>query len=80
MKHACHARRGVAGWPRTISSRGDVMWRRSMRNTAPMEDVLNLYGEVPDPKRPVVCFDESPIQLIGEVRPTPGQIERYDCE
>ena len=34
-----------------------------------MEDVLNLYGEAPDPKRPVVCFDESPIQLIGEVRP-----------
>jgi hypothetical protein len=32
----------------------------------------------------VVCFDESPIQLIGEVRQpipaTPGQIERYDCE
>ncbi len=43
-----------------------------------------LYGEAPDPKRPVVCFDESPIQLIGEVRQpipaTPGQIERYDCE
>jgi transposase len=51
---------------------------------AHMEDVLDLYAEVPDPKRPVVCFDESPIQLIGEVRqpipPTPGQIERYDCE
>ena len=51
---------------------------------ARMEDVLDLYGEAPDPKRPVVCFDESPIQLIGEVRqPIPatrGQIERYDCE
>jgi hypothetical protein len=23
---------------------------------------------MPDPKRPVVCFDESPTQLIGEVR------------
>ena len=38
----------------------------------------------PDPKRPVVCFDESPTQLIGEVREPiraePGQIERYDCE
>jgi DDE superfamily endonuclease/integrase-like protein len=37
-----------------------------------------------DPTRPVVCFDESPIQLIGEVRlpirAKPGQIERYDCE
>jgi transposase len=51
---------------------------------ARMEDVLDLYAETPDPKRPVVCFDESPIQLIGEVRqpipPEPGQIERYDCE
>jgi DDE superfamily endonuclease len=49
-----------------------------------MEDVLDLYAEAPDPKRPVVCFDESPTQLIGEVRqPIPakrGQIERYDCE
>jgi hypothetical protein len=39
---------------------------------------------VPDPKRPVVCFDESPTQLIGEVRlpipASPGQLERYDCE
>ena len=25
-----------------------------------MEDVLDLYAEQPDPKRPVVCFDESP--------------------
>jgi transposase len=51
---------------------------------ARMEDVLDLYAETPDPKCPVVCFDESPIQLIGEVRqpvpPQPGQIERYDCE
>ena len=51
---------------------------------ARMEDVLDLYSEAPDPERPVVCFDESPIQLIGEVRrpipPQPGQIERYDCE
>src|SRR5213079_2300950 len=51
---------------------------------ARMEDVLDLYAEAPDPKRPVVCFDESPVQLIGEVRQPipaePGQIERYDCE
>ena len=41
------------------------------------------------PKRPiqtvpVICFDESPTQLIGEVRQPipakPGQLERYDCE
>jgi transposase len=30
---------------------------------ARMEDVLDLYAEAPDPKRPVVCFDESPTQL-----------------
>jgi hypothetical protein len=23
-----------------------------------MEDVLDLYAEEPDPKRPVVCFDD----------------------
>jgi len=49
-----------------------------------MEDVLDLYAEQPDPKRPVICFDESPTQLIGEVRQPipaqPGQLERYDCE
>jgi hypothetical protein len=33
-----------------------------------MENVLDLYAEAPDLKRPVVCFDESPVQLIGEVR------------
>ena len=51
---------------------------------ARMEDVLDLYAETPDPKRPVVCFDESPTQLIGEVRQPiaarPGQPGRYDCE
>jgi transposase len=67
-------------------------WRKDMwcipqvdaEYVARMEDVLDLYAEPRDPKRPVVCFDESPIQLIGEVRrpirAKPGQIERYDCE
>jgi transposase len=51
---------------------------------ARMEDVLDLYAGEPDPQHPVVCFDESPTQLIGEVRQpipaAPGQPERYDCE
>jgi transposase len=51
---------------------------------ARMEDVLDLYAEEPDPSHPVVCCDESPTQLIGEVREpipaAPGQPERYDCE
>ena len=67
-------------------------WRRDMwciprvdgEYVARMEDVLDLYAEAPDPKRPVVCFDESPVQLIGEVRQPipaePGQLERYDYE
>ena len=29
-----------------------------------MEDVLDLYAEQPDPKRPVVCFDESPTRAL----------------
>src|ERR1035437_1836449 len=67
-------------------------WRKNMwcipqvdgEYVARMEDVLDLYAEAPDPKHPVVCFDESPTQLIGEVRQPilaePGQLERYDCE
>jgi len=47
-----------------------------------MEDVLDLYAEPYDPARPVVGFDESPKQLIGEVlQPIPvqpGQVARYD--
>jgi transposase len=67
-------------------------WRREMwcipqvdgSFVARMEDVLDLYAEKPDLKRPVVCFDESPMQLTGEVRqpipPAAGQLERYDYE
>lgn len=49
-----------------------------------MEDVLDLYEEPYDPSRPVVCFDESPQQLIAEVRTPipaePGTPARYDTE
>jgi hypothetical protein len=49
-----------------------------------MEDVLDLYEEPYDPARPVVCFDESPKQLIAEVREPipaqPGPPARYDVE
>jgi transposase len=67
-------------------------WRKDMwciaqvdgAYVARMEDVLDLYAEDDDPERPVVCFDESPTQLIGETRlpivAAPGQPERYDCE
>lgn len=49
-----------------------------------MEDVLDLYEEPYDPARPVVGFDESPKQLIAEVREPlpvkPGQPARHDVE
>jgi hypothetical protein len=35
---------------------------------ARMEEVLDLHAEDPDLQYPVVCFDEIPTQLIGEVR------------
>jgi hypothetical protein len=49
-----------------------------------MEDVLDLYAEPYDPKRPRVNFDETSKQLIGEVRTPlpaqPGHAARYDYE
>lgn len=54
-----------------------------------MEDMLEVYHRPYDPKRPVVCMDETFKQLIGETRqplpPRPGPepsgggaVERYD--
>jgi hypothetical protein len=34
-----------------------------------MEDVLDLYAEPPDPRRPVVCPDELPLPLRDHARP-----------
>jgi len=49
-----------------------------------MEDVLEVYKRPYDPRRPVVCLDETSKQLIGEVRApvlaSPGQVAHYDCE
>ncbi len=51
---------------------------------AAMEDVLDLYAEPYDPRRPVVCFDETSTQLLSEPRPPlpakPGQPRRQDYE
>jgi len=51
---------------------------------AAMEDVLDVYERPYDSKRPVVCMDEQPDQLIGEklipIPATPGQVERYDYQ
>jgi DDE superfamily endonuclease len=49
-----------------------------------MEDVLDLYAEPYTPEQPVVCFDETPKQLVAETKiplpARPGQVERYDYE
>ena len=49
-----------------------------------MEDVLDVCKRPADPSRPMVCFDESPEQLVSETRQPlparPGQPERYDYE
>lgn len=49
-----------------------------------MEDILDLYARPYDPTRPMVCFDESPYQLVEEARQPlpvePGQPRRYDYE
>ena len=49
-----------------------------------MEDVLDLYAEPYDRRRPVVCFDELPIQLVADARPplaaAPGRVAREDYE
>jgi len=67
-------------------------WQRKMwcipkidaEYVARMEDVLELYKEPADPVRPVVCFDESPTQMIGESRTPipakPGKRAKIDYE
>ena len=49
-----------------------------------MEDILEVYKRPYDPKRPVVCMDEQPIQLVKETRTPspaePGKLARYDYE
>lgn len=49
-----------------------------------MEDVLDVYKRPYNPKRPMVCLDETSKQLIGETRipvtASPGQPARYDYE
>ena len=49
-----------------------------------MEDVLDLYEQPYEAGRPVVCFDEKPVQLVAETRQPrparPGRSPRYDYE
>lgn len=49
-----------------------------------MEDVLDVYERPYDPARPVVCLDETSVQLVSHTRtplpPAPGQPAREDYE
>lgn len=49
-----------------------------------MEDVLDVYEMPYDPAIPVVCMDEKPYQLLGEVRDSwamrPGDDKKVDSE
>ncbi len=51
---------------------------------ARMEDLLHLYSLPYDERRPVVCFDELPVQLLGEVvaplEMKAGKPARFDYE
>ena len=51
---------------------------------AAMEDVLEVYSRPYDLARPVICMDEKPYQLLGEVRESipaeQGKIEKVDNE
>jgi transposase len=45
-----------------------------------MEEVLDVYAEPYDARRPQVCFDESPVQLTSEKRhPLPARPGRSVC-
>jgi hypothetical protein len=49
-----------------------------------MEDVLRVYEQPYNPAEPVVCLDEKPVTLHGDVRPptpaAPGKLAKRDNE
>jgi hypothetical protein len=49
-----------------------------------MEKILDLYEQPYNPNRPIICFDERPCQLIGDVivpiEMSPGRVKRQDYE
>lgn len=65
------------------------MWcippKRNAEFVAHMEDVLSVYARPYDSKKPVICMDEKPYQLLEEEIPTielseTNHIRKYDCE
>jgi hypothetical protein len=49
-----------------------------------MYDILDLYEEDYDPKKPLICLDEKPKQLLRDKKMTipmkPRSSEKYDYE
>ena len=49
-----------------------------------MEDILEVYQRPKDPRRPLVCLDETTKQLVADIREPiplePGKVERHDYE
>lgn len=88
-EHASISRETVR---RRLAEKAIKPWQKKMwcipnvnaEYVARMEDVLERYAESPPENAPVVCFDESPVQLIGETRTpipaAPGRPARVDSE
>lgn len=61
---------------------GCILPKQSAEFVYPMEDVLEFSKRPYDPKRPIMCVDETFKQLIGETRQPlpmrPGRVERFD--
>lgn len=61
---------------RRIKEQQFKLWQMKMRcitavdeeYAARMQDMLAPYAAAPDPMRPMVCFDEKPVQLVAETR------------
>jgi transposase len=48
-----------------------------------MEDILRLYKRKFDPKRPIICFDEKPVQLLEDFsyyESNSPQLKKKDCK
>ena len=87
-----HATLGRETVRRRLAAQAIKPWQRDMwcipkvtpEFLARMEDVLDLYAAPPDPARPTVSFDESPVGLIAEVctpvPAAPGRPARHDYE
>src|SRR5436305_838823 len=61
-----------------------ILLKADAEFVAGMEDVLDVYHRPYSERRPLVCLDEAPKQLVGEARipvpARPGQPERFDYE